>query len=126
MSFIRKLSFRQKTPAQCTEEQVAESTQTDLPTEQNVDKAVLTSLQELTVMSENDESVAPELLGTPVLQCAENKGDLRNNLNVSYSHRNGIENIEVLVPPSSPLVNNVGSEPDVPHTSTTTPNKASS
>ncbi|XP_026324294.1 multiple C2 and transmembrane domain-containing protein-like [Hyposmocoma kahamanoa] len=108
---------------ECSEKPVAAPIQTDLPTVQNGDKAV--SLQELTAMSENDESVATELLGTPVLQCAENNGELRNNLTVGYSLRNDIESVEILELPSSPSVNNIGSDPDDPDASTT-PNKASS
>lgn len=126
MSFIRKLSFRKQTPLQCAEKPEAAPTQTDLPSIQNEDKAELTSLQELTAMSENDERVAAELLGTPVLQCAENKGDLRDNLIVSYSLHNGNESVEILEPTSSPSVNNIGGDPDDPDASTTPPNKASS
>lgn len=126
MSFIRKLSFRKKTPIECTEKSVKTSTQTDLPSIQTGDKAVLTSLQELTAMSENDESIATELLGTPVVQCAENKGESRNGLIVGYTVRNGIESVEISEPPSSPTDHNFGSDPDDPGTSTTPPNKASS
>lgn len=126
MSFIRKVSFRKRTPIDCTEKPVAGSSQTDLPPIQNGDKAVLTTLQELTAMSENDESVATDLLGTPVLQGAKNNGDLRNNLNVGYSLINGIENIEILEPPSSLAVNNIGGDPDDPDTSTAPPDKAPS
>lgn len=124
MSFIRKLSFRKQTSIECTEKPVAGSSQTDLHPIQNGDIAVLTSLPEVTAMSENDESVATELLGTPVLQGAKNNGDSRNNLNVGYSLRNGIENVKILEPPSSPSVNNTGSDPDDPDTSTTPPDKA--
>lgn len=126
MAFIRKFSFRKQTTIACTEKPVAGSTQTDLLPKQNGDKAVLTSLQELTAMSENDESVATELLGTPVLQGAENKGDLRSNLNVGYSLCNGYENIEILEAPSSTSVNNIGSDPDDPDTTITPPNNSPS
>lgn len=124
MPFIRKLSFRKETPIECTEKPIAGSTQTDLPPIQKGDKAVLASLQELTAMSENNETVTAELLGTPVLQGAENKGDPRNNLIVGYSLSNGNENVEILEPPTSPSVNNIGSDPDDPDTSTTPPNNA--
>lgn len=125
MSFIKKLSFRKKTSIECTVKPIETSEQNNLHKHNGDTKAVLLSVQEPTSMSENDESVSTEQLGTPMLE-VENKGELRSNPTVRYSLCNDNESVELLEPLSSPPVDNTGSDLEDSDTSNSLSNKTPS